>query len=350
MSPTADIVWLRDDFRLGDQPSVHAAADRPALFVYVDDEKGGGARPLGGAAKWRLAESLTALESELSALGARLEIVKGDAEETILALATAAKASRVVWTRRCEGGAKALDERVERALKARGVEALTFSGRLMREPSELSKSDGSPFAIFTAFLRRHRVLGPLPAPTPAPKSLTTAPWPHDAPQRVSIDALKLRPTKPDWSGELSLGETPGEAGALAALQTFAAETLRSYVNERDMLAPGAASRLSANLRFGEISPRRIAHAVETAAAARPAVAVAAGKYLAELAWRDFATTLLDAYPDLATRPLRPEFELFPWRDESPVFTPGRMAKPAIRSSTRDCANYGGRGTCPIARG
>lgn len=319
MGANADIVWLRDDFRLDDQPSIHAAANRPALFVYVHDEKGDGARPLGGAAKWRLAESLAAMEVELSARDARLDIIKGDAEETILALAAAAKAGPVLWNRRYERGAKALDKRVERALKAREVEALTFSGRLMREPGELGKSDGSPVSIFTAFLRRHRALGPLPAPAPAPKHLTAAPWPHDAPQRVSIEALNLRPAKPDWSGELSLGETPGEAGALAALKTFAADALRSYANERDILSSGAASRLSANLRFGEISPRRVARAVESAATSEPALADAADKYLAELTWRDFATALLDAHPDLATRPLRSDFERFRWREDAPGF-------------------------------
>ena len=58
MSESVDIVWLRDDFRLDDQPSIYAVANHPALFVYVHDELGGGARPLGGAAKWRLAELL----------------------------------------------------------------------------------------------------------------------------------------------------------------------------------------------------------------------------------------------------------------------------------------------------
>ncbi len=195
LSESVDIVWLRDDFRLDDQPSIHAVANRPALFIYVHDELGGGARPLGGAAKWRLAQSLTALESELSACGARLDIIKGDAEETILALAATANAGRLFWTRRYEGGAKALDARVATALKARGVEALTFNGALMREPAELAKPDGTPVGVFRAFLRRHRALGPLPAPTPTPKRLTAAPWPHDAPERASIAALKLRPAE-----------------------------------------------------------------------------------------------------------------------------------------------------------
>ncbi len=319
MSANADIVWLRDDFRLDDQPAIHAAADRPTLFVHVHDVSGDGARPLGGAAKWRLAESLTAFESELSAHGARLDIVEGDVEETILALAAAANASRVFWTRRYEGGAKALDARVEAALKTRGVEPLSFNGRLMREPFELAKPDGTPVGIFKAFLRRHRAVGPLPAPTPAPKRLTATPWPHEAPKRSSIEALKLRPTKPDWSAELSLGESLGETGARASLKTFVAEALKDYAAERDILAQGAASRLSANLRFGEISPRRIAHTIETAAAAKPALADAAEKYLSELTWRDFATALLDAHPDMATRSLRPEFERFPWRHDEDGF-------------------------------
>ena len=319
MSATVHIVWLRDDFRLDDQPSIHAAADRPALFVYVHDEKGGGARPLGGAAKWRLAQSLTAMGAALSASGARLDVIEGDAEGAILALAAASNASRVLWSRRYEGKAIALDARVKAALKERGVEAASFNGRLMREPWELSQPDGAPLRIFTAFWRRHRALGPLRAPTPAPKRLIAAPWPRDAPARVSIDTLRLRPTKPDWSGELALGEAPGEAGALAALESFAAGALRVYADQRDILAPGAASRLSANLRFGEISPRRVAHTVETAVAANPALADAAEKYMAELGWRDFGAAQLYAHPDLATRPLRADFERFPWRDDEAGF-------------------------------
>ena len=243
--------------------------------------------------------------------------------ETILALAAAANAGRVFWTRRYEGGAKALDARVEAALKARGVEALSFNGRLMREPAELAKSDGTPVGIFKAFLRRHRALGPLPAPTPSPKHLTPAPWPSDAPPRVSIEALKLRPRKPDWSGELSLGESPGEAGALRALESFAAEALSTYADERDSLAHGAASRLSANLRFGEISPRRIAHAVETAAAANPALGDAAEKL-----WPSSPGAISQrpcSTPIPIWRRVRcgPSSSAFPGATMNPVFAPGR---------------------------
>ena len=136
---------------------------RLALFVYVHDSAGGGARLLGGAAKWRLAQSLVCMEAELSARGARLDIVAGGAEQSILALAEAANASRVLWTRRYESGAAALDARVKAALRERGVEATSFNGRLLREPWELATSNGAPIGVFSAFWRRHRALGPLPA-------------------------------------------------------------------------------------------------------------------------------------------------------------------------------------------
>jgi deoxyribodipyrimidine photo-lyase len=103
-----------------------------------------------------------------------------------------------------------------------------------------------------------------------------------------------------------------------------------------LLAPKATSRLSAHLRFGEISPRRVAHVVETAGAASQD-ARAAEKYLAELGWRDFAAALLFAHPDLATRPLRAEFARFPWRDDGHGFrawTRGETGYPIVDAGMR----------------
>ena len=303
----------------------------------MSTKAGGGARPLGGAAKWRLAKSLAAMEAELSARGARLDIVRGDAERAILALAPAAGASRVLWTRRYEGGAMALDARVKAALKEHGVDGLSFNGRLLREPFKLAKADGAPISVFSAFWRRHRALGPLPAPTPAPERLTAAPWPRAAPHRVSIDALGLTPTAPHWSGELALSEEPGEAGALSALKTFARGALRSIRTSAISSRPTPhriCRRTCASARFRRAASPNV---VETAAAAEPGIAGAAEKYRTELGWRDFAAALLYAHADLATRPLRAEFERFPWCDDEAGFrawTRGETGYPIVDAGMR----------------
>jgi deoxyribodipyrimidine photo-lyase len=337
LSAGADIVWLRDDFRLDDQPAILAASDRPALHVYVHDDSPSNGRPLGGAAKLRLAQSLKAMEERLATLGGRLDIMRGKADKTILALAAAANAGRVLWSRRYEGAAIALDSAVKTRLRERGVEALSFNGRLMREPWEVAKPDAAPPAVFSAFWRRHRALPSLPDPSRAPARLMPAPWPDDAPERAAIKALALTPVKPDWSGELTLGETPGEAGALAALARFIDGPLAGYAEGRDLTSRETTSRLSAHLRFGEVSTRRIAAAVEGAAAARLAPQRAAEKFMAELGWRDFAAALLYRHPDIATRPLRREFERFPWRNDDEGFRAwahGRTGYPIVDAGMR----------------
>jgi deoxyribodipyrimidine photo-lyase len=338
-----DIVWLRDDFRLDDQPAILAAADRPALYVYVHDDSPRNGRPMGGAGRWRLAQSLKAMEERLAARGGRLDVIRGDSDAVILALAAAANAGRVLWTRRYERASIALDASVKTRLRERGVEALSFNGRLMREPWEVAKPGGAPSASFSAFWRRHRALGPFPAPSRAPDRLTPTPWPEDAPERVAIDALRLTPANPDWSGELALGETPGEAGARSALARFLHGALAGYAEGRDLTSQEATSRLSAHLRFGEISARRIGAAIEASAAARSDLARDAEKFTAELGWRDFAAALLYRHPDLATRPLRAEFERFPWRDDDAGFRAwarGETGYPIVDAGMRQLRRTG----------
>ena len=331
-----DIVWLRDDFRLDDQPAL-AAAGASSLYVYVHDLRPENGRPLGGAAQWRLAQSLKHFERDLAGRGARLDIVEGEADQVIVDLAAAGGARRVLWNRRYEGASMALDAGVKAALKASGVEAVSHNGRLMREPWELAKADGKPSGTFSAFWRRHRALGPLPEPLPVPARLESASWPAEAPARTTIAALRLTPTAPDWSGELALGETPGEEGATAALRRFVKGALPGYADQRDLLGPDATSRLSAHLRFGELSPRKAARVVEAGAAGDGRLARGAEKFLSELGWREFSYALLTAHADLATRPLKAEFERFPFRDDKAAFRAWRRGEtgyPAVDAGMR----------------
>ena len=78
------IVWFRDDLRLSDHPALYAAAEtgEPVICLYVFDEvsealRAPASRPLGGAARWWLAQSLRALQDRLAALGASLRAAQG---------------------------------------------------------------------------------------------------------------------------------------------------------------------------------------------------------------------------------------------------------------------------------
>src|SRR5580692_10733291 len=95
------LVWFRDDIRLSDHPALHAAAGtgRPVSCRYICDEtsREPGARRIGGASRWWLAQSLRALQKDLAALGAPLLLRRGSAAKIIPELARESGARDVFW-------------------------------------------------------------------------------------------------------------------------------------------------------------------------------------------------------------------------------------------------------------
>ena len=285
------------------------------ICLYVLDEanaplRAPPARPLGGAARWWLGRSLAALSAVLAAKGARLDLLSGDVESLLPPLARAAGAEGVYWGRRYGSDSQRF-ARLKAALASAGHAPRSFNTRLLREPWEVVNESGHAYKVFTPFWRRHRALGPLPAPLAAPKRLTSAPWPKDAPQRMKLEDLGLQPHAPDWSQGLAEAWTPGETGAEARLHDFLDTAIGAYADERDRPDRSSTSRLSPHLRFGEISPRRVAATLEAALAGPTAPPRPAEKFLSEIGWREFSYALLHAAPDLATQAWQPKFARFP---------------------------------------
>jgi deoxyribodipyrimidine photo-lyase len=329
---SASIVWFRNDLRLGDNPALLAALDsgRSVLPVYVLDEETDGVRTPGAASRWWLHHSLRSLDASLRALGSRLILRRGAAEQVIAGLAAEYAAKVVFWNRAYDRGSRERDARLKSALGERGVRAESLKANLLYEPREVKTLSGGPFKVFTPFWRACRNLPPPDRPLPAPKTL---PAPQAWPSGDALASWRLLPTSPDWAGGMRATWTPGEAGALTRLTSFLDGPLEHYRRDRDLPAVQGTSRLSPHLAFGEISPRQIWHA----ATARGHSA-ATEKFLAELGWREFAYNLLFTRGDLAQRNFRPEFDTFPWTDESDhleAWQRGRTGYPIVDAGMRE---------------
>src|ERR1700736_802685 len=129
------IVWFRDDLRLSDHPALHAASrtGAPVVCLYVLDEhsptlKTPEARPLGGAARWWLAQSLRALQASLTGLGATLVLRKGPAAKVIADLAREIDAGTVFWNEIAQAPHLAVAGQVAKALDEIGVGRQSFAG------------------------------------------------------------------------------------------------------------------------------------------------------------------------------------------------------------------------------
>lgn len=301
------VVWLRQDLRLADHPAL-AAAPGPVVLAFVLDNTGPWCP--GGASRWWLHRSLAALDVAVAARGGRLVLLRGDALEEIPRLAAAVAADAVHWNRRWEPGERQREAEMARRLAAAGVAARDFAADLLFEPGSVRTKSGSPFQVFTPFWRAALALPPPPRPLPPPQRLAA---PAGTPAGLPLDALDLMPAVPWWR-RMAESWQPGEAGAEDRLARFVDDGLEAYERERERPDRPGTSALSPHLAFGEISPRRIWHAIRT----RPPSA-GAECFLKELGWREFSHQLLATFPDLADRPLHAAFDAFPWVEDRAAF-------------------------------
>lgn len=338
MSGEPSIVWFRDDLRVADHPALHAAVERdaPVICVYVLDEESPGVRALGGAARWWLHGSLTALGEELDRLGARLVLRRGPADRVIRSLVDETGAGAVFWNRRYGGPERDLDAALKQTLRDDGLIAQSFSANLLFEPWTIRTGQGTPFSVFTPYWRaclsapepRH------PMPAPAPGSIEPADATGD-----DLDDWDLLPTRPDWAGGLREAWTPGPDAAHEQLRDFLADDLAGYADGRDVPSHEVTSRLSPHLRWGELSPYEVWHAVRERKSGGDGGGEDAARFLTELGWREFAWHVLFHAPDLATRNWREEFDAFPWPRLHPsglrAWEEGRTGVPLVDAGMRE---------------
>ncbi len=351
MSSPATIVWFRQDLRLDDQPALRAAVDRggPLIPVFLWTPGEEGTWRGGGASRWWLHHSLAALDAALRTAGSRLILRQGESALALLrALIRETGADAVFWGRRYEPAIVARDVTVKAELLAAGIRAESFNTALLHEPWTIRGGEGKPLRVFTPFWRRCLAAGEPAGPQPAPQAWNSpAHWPAGD----ELAALQLLP-RIDWAAGMRAAWQPGEAGARVRLAQFVERSAEDYAAQRDRPDRAGVSRLSPHLHWGEISPRRVWHAVRAAAAGgRAAPQIAAPRpheppsaarsvevFLRELGWREFAHHVLFHFPETTDKPLRAEFESFPWRRSAAALRAwqrGRTGYPLVDAGMRE---------------
>jgi deoxyribodipyrimidine photo-lyase len=316
------LVWLRRDLRLADNPALHAAAStgRPVIAVFVRDAQ---LDALGAAPKWRLGLGLAAFGDALAALGARLILRSGDAEDVFAALIAETGATAVYWNRLYDPQARARDTDLKASLRAAGTEVRSFNSHLLFEPWEVATGQGGFYRVYTPFWRAVRdrdvaaplaVPGAFCAPATWPASEALEDWRMGAAMERGAEVV---------AGHVNVGE----AAALARLDAFIAQGVNGYSAARDLPAQNGTSRLSENLTYGEISPRTVWHA---GARALDQGCAGAETFLKELVWREFSYHLMFHTPHITTRNWREQWDGFPWRGDGPLADAWRRGRTGVQ--------------------
>ncbi|MDO5661129.1 MAG: deoxyribodipyrimidine photo-lyase [Brachybacterium sp.] len=324
--------WIRDDLRLEDNPALRAAAaDGEVIALHVLEDVAG-ARALGGATRWWLHHSLTALAGDLRRHGVPLLLATGDPRTLVPKVAAAVRADAVTWNRRYYQPMRDVDADIKSRLHDNGLQAESFPAALLHEPWTVRTGAGGSYRVYSAFARACAARPAPRAPHPVPEDLhgpnspggtevlgaALAAWTEESTVEEALAARGLLPTAPDWAGGLRERWTPGEAGAHERLDDLE-DVLATYVEDRDRPDVAGTSYLSPHLRFGEISPFQ-AWACSLGGDGPEPRGEGPATFRKELLWREFAWQRRYYLDDLATRNIREEFDRFAWDEDEAALT------------------------------
>ncbi|MCU0505796.1 MAG: DNA photolyase family protein [Chloroflexi bacterium] len=327
---TVTLLWLRRDLRLRDHPALAAALGRGGSVVPVfvlDPRLVGGPRSSANRT-WFLLESLREVAAGLAARGAPLVVRTGHPEDVIPALAEEAGASAVVASRDVSPFARARDRAVGEALAAAGRRLHLERGLLVAEPEEVHTDDGRPVTVFTPFSRRWAAV-PRRTRVPTPDAIPSLP--------AGTLAGEALPASPVPTADPALLPRPGETAAHERLARWVASAeLPAYADGRDRLDQDGTSRLSADLKFGTLSPLEVLLATEGPGDGRRV-------FVAELCWREFYAHILWHFPHVVRGAYRPAYDAIAWADDPgglAAWREGRTGYPVVDAAMRQLAASG----------
>ena len=270
------ILWFRQDLRLHDNPALVAAcAEGDVIPVYILDP----AAQMGGASLWWLHHSLLALQKQLPGLMLR----RGPAASELLTLAAQTGVERVHANRHYEPRWRESESEM-----AAEIDLVSHHGNQLADPATLLTGGGGRYKVFTPWWRNLLEKMPPRKPLAVPEQIATV-----AVSSETLSDWNLLPTQPNWATGFDVW-TPGEVGARQALRGFLPK-IETYDESRNLPSEEGISRLSPHLHFGEISPATIWHVASKQAGLK------AEPFLREVGWRDYATNLIDQFPDYATQ-------------------------------------------------
>ena len=160
------LLWLRLDLRVTDHPALVAAVKSggTVIPVYIHDPEGEGKWRARGASEAWLAYALADIAAQLEKLGSALVIRQGDSLTELRKLVKESQAGAVFWNRRYEPSVRERDSLIKEALRADGLQADSFNGNLLHDPTKIKTLAGNPFQVFTPFWKNCLVNLPFEEP------------------------------------------------------------------------------------------------------------------------------------------------------------------------------------------
>ncbi|WP_391205209.1 cryptochrome/photolyase family protein [Psychrobacillus sp. L4] len=322
------IVWFRKDLRLHDHPALWEAAQQGFVIpVFIWSKAEELELQACDASLWWLHYSLLSFRQRLPLIirqGNTLEILQNLIHET--------QADAVFFNERYEPSIVRRDQEIVTQLKLQNIDVRTFNGNLLYSPKDMLNQKQEPYKVFTSFWKKSMQV-PAHRPTPTPHAFEIY---RKSLESIEIEELNLLTTMPCHKKLTSYWE-PGELGAIKTWEQFQSGDLSIYDQMRDFPFKIVTSTLSPYLAWGDISVRSIFYS------ARKNDSPSIHTFIKQLTWREFSYHQLIHFPSFANKPLRSNFERFPWQNDVESFkqwTIGLTGYPLVDAGMRELLETG----------
>jgi deoxyribodipyrimidine photo-lyase len=329
------IWWIRRDLRLADNQTMAEALEQARevipLFildpVLINSQK---------SSEKRLAflyNGLKQMDADLSKAGSHLMIRRGNPLEVLSQLSTELAIKGIFAEADFSPYARRRDARVAEALPLNLISSPSF-----RHPAEVLKKDGSPYTVFTPYMRAWKKLA-----LPGRRELIPGPEKIQTPADIASEPFP----EPDI-GTRDMYFIPGEAEANRRLEIFTEGNeggIFRYADLRNRMDVDGTAGLSPYLRFGMVSARQAVVAAREAAqlAANIVGETGADTWLNELIWREFYQAMLNHFPEVAKHSFRSELRPIRWRNDPDDFSDwknGATGYPVVDAGMRQLTAMG----------
>tara|TARA_Y100000589_G_scaffold277195_1_gene272072 strand:- start:2363 stop:3808 length:1446 start_codon:yes stop_codon:yes gene_type:complete len=355
MSNPRILFWHRKDLRLDDNKSLIEAfsISKAITGVYIFDEYY--QQDFNAESRaWFLGHTLKELKNSWEKAGSRLILHRGSPISFIPEITKLIDAKYVVWNKTIEPYEQYRDKLIKQNLRELNIEVIELWDHLLLNPSQISTGSKKPYTVYGPFYKNLK------------KQLYQLNSENNSFNHAKIQKLKdlkesllesqivktsnsilnnlLRDNK--FSGKDVCPCKPGEIGASLLLKNFISkDRIYTYSESRDFPSTEGTSYLSASLRFGTISIRKLWEKTVELYLSRESNEdlLSIETWQRELAWREFYQHCLFNFPELEKGPYRKKWEDFPWQNNKEWFkrwAEGSTGIPIIDASMRQLNKTG----------
>jgi len=286
------IFWFRRDLRLHDNVGLYKALTmcHNVLPLFILDTEI--LDKLDNKEDRRVSfiyNSLTDIQEKLISMGSSMLLLSGKPYDIFEALLQEYNISSVYANHDYEPYSIKRDECVQALLNSRGVTFKTYKDQVIFEKSEIMKSDGTPYTVFTPYSRIWK------------KTLNEEHLKHYSSESHLENLLKTPPLRCVTIQESGFIK----CSTISSIPIINKDIIINYHQTRDIPAMDGTTNLSTHLRFGTVSIRdlvKLALRLNT-------------QWLNELIWREFFMMILYLHPNVVSESFRKRYDLIRWRND-----------------------------------